>query len=64
MPPLGCKLLEFPPLPPFHGHVILTAFRLNREQQLGGGLRGVHRYSSERQQEMAAQMANWPTYLL
>ena len=48
MPPLGCKLLEFPPpSPPFHGHVILTAFRLNREQQLGGGLRGVHRYSSE-----------------
>ena len=49
MPPLGCKLLELPPpLPlPLHGRVILTAFRLNREQQLGGGLRGVHRYSSE-----------------
>ena len=58
------KLLELPPPSSTDGHVILTAFRLNREQQLGGGLRGVRTDIAQRQQEMAAQMANWPTYLL
>ena len=52
------------PLPPPRPRNPRRIPSLNREQQLGGGLRGVHRYSSERQQEMAAQMANWPTYLL
>ena len=59
------KLLELPPPSSTDGHVILTAFRLNREQQLGGGLRAARCTDiAQRQQEMAAQMANWPTYLL
>ena len=48
------------PLPPPRPRNPRRIPSLNREQQLGGGRR-VHRYSSE---EMAAQMANCPTFHL